>query len=179
MTRRLVVPLIVFLTVSCDEPSRLGTPQQQAPQFVSLASSSASGGTLGTFTLDPPDNSVNGMPQTNTGITLPLGVMVRVTVSGRMTFDPNPAWPPCFGSNQYPPLSLTSVGPSGFPPAADFSVQVGEGSSAGIQPGAFVALGPRDFSSDTAGIDLLGGGGVLWVRRSGVSETCGTRRPIS
>jgi hypothetical protein len=171
--RRLVAPLLVCFTVCCNDPSRLGVPQEHAPQLASLVSANASGGVLGTFTLNPPDNSVNGMPQTNTGIQLPLGVAVRVTVSGRMSFSPNPAWPACFGQNLYPPLSLTSVGPSGFPPAADFSVQVGEGSAAGIQPGAFVALGPRDFSSDTAGVDLLGGGGVLWVRRSGVSESCG------
>jgi len=154
------------VVAACADSSQLVAPARKAASF-----SVTDAGVLGTFTLSPPANHVDGTPQTSTGITLPSGVPVRVTVSGKMDFTPNPAWLTCFGP--YPPLSLTSVGPSGFPPAGDFSVQVGEGSATGIQPGAFLAPGPRHFSSDTAGIDLLGGGGVLWVRRSGVSETCG------
>lgn len=164
-----------FVAACADSP-RLVAPVRKAALLSSLQQDVGGGGMLGTVTLSAPPIAFYGMPATPTPITLPSGVAVRVTVSGTMDFSQNPAWLTCFGP-VYPPLSLLSVGPSGFPPAGDFGVEVGEGDAAGIQPGAFRSLSPPDGTSDTAGVDLVGSGGNLWVRRSGVSELCGANTP--
>ena|SRR5437867_3608060 len=54
-----------------------------------------SGAELGTYTLPTPPNNNVAYPEVNTGIALPAGMYVRVTVHGKLTFTPNPDWPAC------------------------------------------------------------------------------------
>jgi len=172
MDRHRLLLLLAGTLVACVTDDRMLAPsaRKPAPQ---LSADAVASGVLGSYTLHPPSNHVFGMGPTNTGIPLPLGVAVRVTVSGKMKFTLNPEWLICSHGQLPSPLSLESVGPWGFPPAGDFGVHVGEGGATGIQLGQFRSLEPPDGTSDTAGVDLLGGGGFLWVERSGVGETCG------
>jgi hypothetical protein len=120
----------------------------------------------------------------STGITIPAGAEVIVTVSGFLHYSPNPGRLQCSSQPPGPPPGgLTEVGPVGFPQELYPGwIYTGHGVLASIQTGDYdpwaeaVVLRPRDPSAETVSGQLTApttGPGVLWVnRRPGFPGSC-------
>src|SRR5216117_238949 len=77
---------------------------------------SASHMVLGTSTVPPPVQNEVGIDPVSTGIDIPEGAEVTVTVSGLLHYSLNQNRPPCSPQPPVqPPGGLTDVGPAGFP----------------------------------------------------------------
>jgi hypothetical protein len=115
----------------------------------------------------PPENNISFPDWQNTGIAIPPGLAVRISVSGKLTFSANPGYTAC--SNQSVPQlpgGVTEVGPAGFDPNRQFEVVVGVGTATQPPGAGIAAFQPLQASADSiSAIDGLAG--VLWVSRPG------------
>ena len=109
-----------------------------------------SGAGLGTYTLPTPPNNNVGYVEANTGIPLPPGLIVRVTVHGTLTFIRNPDYVNCINQGHfnmgYLPGGLTSIGPGGD--QGTYAVTVGKWYGGSTASGNLMK--PADVTSDSA-----------------------------
>lgn len=118
-------------------------------------------GPLGTFPLPTPPGQVPGVDPESTGIVIPPGLPIKVTVAGTLTFTPNPAYFQCAGNQgTLPPWS--SLGPAGWSSAPNnyrVLVSIGRNGS------------PLGYNTTSPSADPViayingGGGGPLWAAR--------------
>ena len=128
---------------------------------------SASHMVLGTSTVPPPVHNEVGIDPVSTGIDIPEGAEVTVTVSGLLHYSLNQNRPPCSPQPPVqPPGGLTDVGPAGFPEELYPEwLYTGHGVVAWIpERNASVDFQPRDPSAGTVS-GRLTGPGTLWVKR--------------
>ena len=128
---------------------------------------SASHMVLGTSTVPPPVHNEVGIDPVSTGIDIPEGAEVTVTVSGLLHYSLNQNRPPCSPQPPVqPPGGLTDVGPAGFPEELYPEwLYTGHGVVAWIpERNAGVDFQPRDPSAGTVS-GRLTGPGTLWVKR--------------
>ena len=109
-----------------------------------------SGAGLGAYTLPtPPTNNV-GYVEANTGIPLPPGLIVRVTVHGTLTFIRNQDYVNCINQGHfnmgYLPGGLTSIGPGGD--QGTYAVTVGKWYGSSTASGNLMK--PAGVTSDSA-----------------------------
>ncbi len=109
-----------------------------------------SGAGLGSYTLPTPPNNNVGYAEANTGIPLPPGLIVRVTVHGTLTFIRNQDYVNCINQGHlnmgYLPGGLTSIGPGGDQGA--YAVTVGKWYGSSTASGNLMK--PADVNSDSA-----------------------------
>jgi hypothetical protein len=124
---------------------------------------------LGTFAPPIPTGNEEGFPWTPTGITIPEGVQVTITISGYLHYDLNPDRLDCSEVPPVnPPWGLTTVGPSGYPYQAGY-IYTGGGLRVALGPsplqivGEEISDGPSDERMEVVGIV---GPGEIWVGRS-------------
>lgn len=118
-------------------------------------------GPLGTFPLPTPPGQVPGVDPESTGIVIPPGLPIKITVSGTLTFTPNPAYQQCAGNQgTLPPWS--SLGPAGWSSAPNnYRVLVSIGRTGS----------PFGYNTSSPSADPViayingGGGGPLWAAR--------------
>lgn len=159
--RKLVVlgALIAMLLHACHLDERVGP----APGL------SASHAVLGTFSAPTPPHNEQGISWGPTGIMIPDGVEVRVTMTGFSQFSPNPNRAACSSTPPVsPPLGLTSIGPSGYPRDVPGYAYTGGGIGVALGPelsggGELISDGPWDGEVYVVGIR---GPGELWVSRT-------------
>src|SRR5438067_1372980 len=128
---------------------------------------SASHMVLGTSTVPPPVHNEVGIDPVSTGIDIPEGAGVTVTVSGLLHYSLNQNRPPCSPQPPVqPPGGLTDVGPAGFPEELYPEwLCTGHGVVAWIpERNVGVDFQPRDPSAGTVS-GRLTGPGTLWVKR--------------
>ena len=118
-----------------------------------------SGAVLGVYALPTPPNNNVATPVQSTGITIPAGVPALITVTGKLTFTPNPQWPPCAGY-PVPPLPGQSsgveyIGPLGTPINGYYTVVVDNSHSTWT---------PQDIDAERIS-SFAGGPAVLSVGR--------------
>ena len=112
----------------------------------------------------PPENNVSYPNFANTGIEIPAGVVVRVSVTGVLTFNTNSGYTICYG--QSPPQlpgGATEVGPAGFDPYRQYAVVAGLG-TATVPPGSGFGLQPATASAESVSA-VVAGPGVVWASR--------------
>lgn len=126
---------------------------------------------LGTFSAPIPPSNETGNNPVSTGIFVPQGVEVTVTVSGYLHYSPNPGRAACSSS---PPVELPGgfnpVGPIGFPNTPGY-IYTGHGAFLSHQmtdafnPWApLVQMQPREPSAETVS-GRVTGPGYLWFNR--------------
>src|SRR5437867_5874696 len=113
---------------------------------------SASHMVLGTSTVPPPVHNEVGIDPVSTGIDIPEGAEVTVTVSGLLHYSLNQNRPPCSPQPPVQPPGLTDVGPAGFPEELYPEwLYTGHGVVAWIpERNAGVDFQPRDPSAGTS-----------------------------
>lgn len=129
-------------------------------------------GPIGEFTIPTPPGNVPGVNPQFTGITLPSGAPIKITVSGSLTFNPNPDYATCAGNpGQQPPWGGTgSLGPAGWS-TSPFNYRVVLTNGQGGSPMPFTPLDPGATSVVAY---YSGAGGPLWAGRpSAYGFQCG------
>jgi len=90
--------------------------------------------------------------------------VVRVSVTGMLTFNTNSGYAVCYG--QSPPQlpgGATEVGPAGFDPYRQYAVVAGLG-TATVPPGSGFGLQPATASAESVSA-VVAGPGVVWASR--------------
>jgi len=113
----------------------------------------------------PVDNEQAFTSYQKTGVTLPSGVAIRVSATGKLTFTPNSRFTECSGlAVPALPGNVTQVGPAGLDyPNRPYQVNVGVGTATSPPAGA-LAWQPLSATADSVGA-ITFGAGVLWVSR--------------
>jgi hypothetical protein len=172
-TKRWSIVFASAVAVGCQDGARVAAPRESDQPLPPIAM--APGDVIGPDPIFVPGFNDIPLPFTRTTLTLSPGVPYRVTVSGTLQFDPNPAYFACGAPNPTPLPTLVPnpVGPAGldnFP--GKYAVVVGRGTAAD-PPSSALNLQPR---SGTAGsvTGFVDGPGVLWVSRPSVlNNACG------
>ncbi len=169
---------LVALAYGCVSEDRVVAPRtSSAPTLAPQLAGDGGGGfsLIGDYFLPAPPNSFVGTPWAPTSITIPPGVIARITVSGMLVFEPNPAYSTCSGHGPQPLPYGPVIGPSGFSSVPfPFRVNIFL-SNATTPPPARITLLPEDPAAETVVGYLQGfGAGVLWARRDGWGFACGS-----
>src|SRR2546430_14483243 len=125
MPRHLTVPSsanVMRLLIPCLVPGALVACRDTTePTFTKRVPKLAASheAVLGTFSAPIPGTNEEGNALVSTGIEIPDGVEVRVTVSGFLRYSDNPGWPPACPPRGPVPDGLNPLGPIGFPDPPD------------------------------------------------------------
>lgn len=144
-----------------------------APQVPPVRAQTAT--LLGTYVIPPTDpaNNETGLPRTATGIVIPPGWLVRVTVTGMLHFSVNSERLVCSSQPPVtPPGGLYDVGPYGFPYTLGWTY-IGGGAEVSMDHYE-VRLYPEDPSADSISGEAVAWGMVYVNRPASFPGSCGS-----
>ena len=163
-----VASAIVMATIiaGCHDDRAVG-PQESRGPLGPIRADYQPGQNLGNYEPPvPPENNVLYSWQ-NTHIPIPAGVIERISVTGFLHFNANPAFTTC-SQQSVPPLPGGSdPGPAGMDGAHQYAVIIGLGGESTEPSSNLGTLQPQQASADSVSI-VISGSGVLWVSRPSV-----------